>query len=358
MITLQKEPFLQAIKAVKSSCGKANLQPILSTIHIKTNGSNNLVLTGTDINNSARAVIEANITKFIDICVNAEKLDAIISRLQDIITLNIEDAFLVIKSGNAKFDLLVLNPNEYPNPNFALTPNPIVLGASAFISGINKTIFATQQSEGQIINGVCLTLNAKDGFEFAATDGNRLCQVKYDIPVSTEGQYTLPKKVLLDVIKVAKDEIKLHIENNRIVFETNNYLFVTSLLNGVFPKYQALIPTNNPKKVEINKNDLLHALETVAVMASEQTNVCKFKFVNNELELMANSINGKAKDYIEIKSNITGEFNISFNYRYLIEGLKVMNNDTVIFEIKDSMSACVVKGEDNYIQIIMPVKTN
>ncbi len=356
MITLQKEPLLQAIKAIKSSCGKANLQPILSTIHLETFGNGALTLTATDINNSARAVIEANITESINVCVNAEKLDAIISRLNDTITLNVEDAYLVIKSGNAKFDLLWLNSGEYPEPDFTLTDNPFAISADAFISGINKTIFATQQVDNQILSGVCLTLNEKDGFEFASTDGNRLCQVKFDIPININNQYVLPRQTLLNLLKVTKDEIKLHIQQNRIIFETNNCLFTSSLLNGVFPKYQQLIPTNNPKKVEINKNALLSALETVAIMVNDKTNVCNFKFIDDTLELTANCDNGKSKDYIDIKSNINGEFNTAFNYRYLIEGLKAIDNDTVTFEIKDGISACLVKGEDNYIQIIMPVK--
>lgn len=356
MITIQKEPFLQAIKAVKSSCGKASLQPILSTIHLKTGGSGALVLTGTDINNSARAVIEANITKPIDICVNAEKLDAIISCLQDVITLNIEDAFLVIKSGNTKFDLLWINSEEYPNPDFVLTDNPIVIGADSFTMGINKTVFATQQSESQILNGVCLTLNEKDGFEFVATDGNRLCQVKFDIPINAQGQYVLPKKTLLDLSKIVKDEVKLHIKDNKIVFETNNFLFVTSLLAGKYPQYKQLIPTKQTKKVEIIKKDLLNALETVAVMINDRTNVCDFQFIDNILTLTSACDNGKSKDCINIKSNIQGEFNTAFNYRYLIEGLKAIEKETFSFYMNNSVSPCVIKSEDNYLQLIMPCK--
>ena len=357
MITLQKEPFLQAIKAVKSSCGKANLQPILSTIHLKSKNGG-LILTTTDINNSARAVIEANITEPIDVCVNADKLDAIVSRLNDTITLNVEDAYLIIKSGNAKFDVLWLNSEEYPNPDFSLTQTPIIMNADAFLSGINKTIFATTITDGQILSGVCLTFKKSNGFEFASTDGNRLCQVKFDVPIDIEGQFVLPRKVLLDLTKIVKNEVELHISNNRIIFKSNNYLFASALLSGNYPQYEKFIPNNNSKKIEINKSDLLNALETVAIMVNEQTNVCNFSFNNNLLELTAKCNNGKSKDYVEINSNINGEFNTAFNYRYLIEGLKAINNDTVIFEIKDGLSACIVKGENNYIQVIMPVKIN
>ena len=356
MITLQKEPFLQAIKAIKSSCGKANLQPILSTIHL-TSENGGLILTATDINNSARAIIEANITKPIDVCINAEKLDLIISRLNDTITLDVEDAYLIIKSGNAKFDLLWLNSNEYPQPDFNLANiMPIVLSEKDFISGINKTIFATQSVEGQVLNGVCLTLNEQNGFEFAATDGNRLCQIKFDTPTNIKGQYILPKKVLIDLSKVTKDEIKLYTNGDKIVFETGNYLFTTALLNGKYPQYTQFIPTDNQNKVEMNKAELLQALETVAIMVNDRTNICKLKFTDNMLELTANCDNGKSKDCISITSNIKNAFNIGFNYRYLIEGLKVIDSETISFEMKDDKSACLIIGGNNYIQVVMPIR--
>ena len=355
MITLQKEPFLKAIKAIKSSCGKASFQPILDTIHLKSTDGG-LILTATDLHNSARTVVEANITEPIDVCVNADKLDAIINRLNNIITLNIEDAFLIIKSGNTKFNLLWLKGEEYPTRiDFTLVDNPIIIDADIFISGINKTIFATDMAEGRILHGVCLTFNNEKGFEFAATDGNRLCQVKYNIPINIKGQYVLPRKILLDLIKIIKDKVELHVVDNRIIFKSNNYLFASALLEGAYPQYQQLIPTNNTKKIEIKKSDLLNALETVVIMVNDRTNVCNFKFIDNTLVLTANCDNGKSEDYVDINSNINGEFNIAFNYRYLIEGLKAIDNETVIFEMENPLSACIIK-DDSYIQLIMPVK--
>lgn len=364
MITIQKEPLLQAIKAIKSSVGKANLQPILSTIHIKSENGG-LTLTGTDLSTSARAVVEANITEPIDICVNADRLDAIISRLEDIIVIDLKEAFLIIKSGKAKFELLTLNSEEYPNPDFAINDTPIVLGENAFISGINKTIFATAQSEVQaVLNGVCFTLN-DNNFEFASCDGNRLSQIKFDIPIHAQGQYIIPRKILLDIIKNVKDEIKLYINNNgnKITFETNNYLFTSSLLAGIYPKYQQLIPKNNPKKVIINKNALLHALETVAIMVDDRTNIAHFKFTKDTLTLSSKTNDrGNAKDSLDlISSNNIDEYNIAFNYRYLIDCLKALNTNTenVIFEMaNDNLGACIIKSEfeDNYLYLLMPVK--
>ena len=366
MITVEKEPFLQAIKSVKSNIGKASLQPILSTIHIKSENGG-LTLTGTDINTSARAIIEANVTEPIDICVNAEKLDLIISRLEDIIVMDIQEAMLVIKGGKARFELLTINSDEYPHPKFEMNDTPIVLGGSAFANGINKTVFSTMQSDNQILNGVCLTLNGETGFEFASTDGNRLSQIKFDIPIKEQGQFTIPRKILTDIIKNnIKDEIKLYINENktRITFEIGNCLFSSALLAGDYPKYQQLIPQNLPKEITIKKGDLLHALETVAIMVDDRTNIANFKFTKESVELSAKSVDrGNAKDTLELVNSkgidANSTFVIAFNYKYLIECLKAFNSSVENITLKmqnNNLSACIIngEGEENYLYLVMP----
>ena len=366
MITIQKEPFLQAIKSVKSSIGKASLQPILSTIHIKSENGG-LTLTGTDINTSARAVVEANVTEPVDICVNAEKLDLIISRLEDIIILDIQDAMLVIKGGKAKFELLTINSEEYPHPKFETNDSPIVLGGNAFTNGINKTIFSTMQTDSQILNGVCLTLNGENGFEFASTDGNRLSQIKFNIPIKEQGQFTIPRKILTDIVKNnIKDEIKLYINENktRITFEIENCLYSSALLAGDYPKYQQLIPQKLPKEIVINKSALLHALETVAIMVDDRTNIANFKITKENIELSSKSADrGNAKDSLELVNSKgiddNSTFMIAFNYKYLIECLKVFSNNVENIIIKmqnNNLSACIIngEGEENYLYLIMP----
>ena len=103
MITVQKTDFLNAIKVVKTATAKQQLQPVLPTINLKTD-NNGLVLTATDFQNTARAVIEANIQDDMNICINAERLDGIISRLDEIITIEKKEQRAIIKSGKTKFE--------------------------------------------------------------------------------------------------------------------------------------------------------------------------------------------------------------------------------------------------------------
>ena len=361
MITINKIDFLNAIKAIKLTCGKVNLQPILSTIHLKSENGG-LILTSTDINNSARTIIEANITTPIDVCINADKLEAIISKLNDTITLETKDAFLIIKSGKANFELLFLNSEEYPHPNFTLSDDKIILDGNTFIESINKTIFATAQIESQkILTGICITFS-KDNLEFASCDGNRLTQIKHCLSVKREGQIVIPRKILLDLIKNVKDKIEIYFKDNKVIFKTENCLFSSTLLNGSYPKYQQLIPKDNNKKVILNRNELINAIERVAIMVNDRTNIVKFNFTKEgQLEIMADTPEaGKSKDILEVTFKDDNNFFIGFNYRYLLDGLKVMTGETVTFEMKNPLNACLIKDNDNqnYLYLIMPIKIN
>jgi len=350
MITVQKKDFLEAIKAVKSSVSRLELQPVLKTINIKSENGG-ITLTGTDLNNSARTSIEANVTTPINICVNADKLDNIVSRLDDLITIDIKEAQLIIQSGKAIFKMLFINAEEFPQIDFNLSEEKAILSHNDFVNSINKTSFATSAEINYMLNGVCFTFE-KDKYEIAATDGNRLSQVIHTNSVGLEGQKIIPKKILVDVAKYGKNEVEFYFNKNRVVFKTGDFLFSSNVLEGTFPKYQQLIPQNQPKKAIINKNDLLNALELVSIMSDEKMPKTIFNFNGNTLELMTKCENETARDELEIDYD-GEEFKIGFNYKYLLDGLRVMDTEDVIFEMNDALSPCLIKS--SFLYLVMPL---
>lgn len=353
MITIHQTDLLNGIKAIKSTCGKMTLNPILGTFHIKTIGQS-LQLTATDTDSSARTIIEANVTEQVEFCVNADKLENIVNALDNLITIDIQETNAIIKSGNTEFNLLTLLPIDFPPITFELPEdNKITLDKTSFTEGVNKTAFATLQETSALIGGVCITFNKEEGYEMAATDGNRLSQVIFtDKPVNTEGQYVIPKKVLLDVAKTCGNEIEIYFNPTKVIFKTDNYLFMTSLLNGNYPKYQQLIPQNNPNKAIIKRTDLLHSLEKVAIMSDDRQSLTTFNFTNNSLDLFTKSDNGNAKDKFDVDYT-NSDLKISFNYKFLLEGIRAMDTENITFEMNLPTSACLIKGNFNYL--VMPV---
>lgn len=353
MITVKKEDFLSAIKAVKTSIGKLDLQPVLSTIHLKSENGG-LVLTATDLEMSARAICEANITEPIDVCINANNLENIVSILKDFITLDVQEGIVKIKSGKTYYDVLFIQSEEFPTIEFNLNAeNKIVLDKDCFISGVNKASISAASEASNILSGVCFTFT-KDSYELASTDGNRLSQVKFDTPLDIEGQFVIPKKILLDVAKNVQNEVEIYLNNTTIIFKTGMKLFKQNLLNGTFPKYNQLIPTTFEHKAIIEKSKLLSALEKVAIMSDERTNITVFDFNKKDLHLTTSCDCGKAEDTIEIDFN--SEIKIAFNYKYMLEGIKAMQTDKIMFGINNPTSGCMVKGDFNYLIMPMQIK--
>ena len=352
MITVQKNDLLNAIKAVKNSTSKVDIQPILKCIHIKSEGYG-LILTATDLSSSAQSICEANITEDIDICVNADKFENIITKLDEIINFKLgEQGIIEIQSGNTEFKLVYIQADEFPQITFNQTEDFVTLTKEEFINGVNKTTISTANNTTQgVFSGICFTFN-NDYYELASTDGTRLSQIQFNTPMNKQGQFIIPEKILLDVAKNIEKEVTIYFEENTVIFKTNNCFFKQNLLNGKYPDYQKIIPQNQPLKAILNRNDLLHALEKVAVMCDERTNTTVFDFDNNKLKLTTACDNGNAKDIINI--NFEGKNKIVLNYKFILEGLKVMNTENITFEMTDALSACVLISDFKYL--IMPIK--
>ena len=365
-ITVKREEFLNAIKSTKTAIEKSNIQPILQAIHLKAENGG-LTLTGTDLINTARTIIEANYTandKF-DVCINADRLESLVSKLDDFyVNIDILDnASVLFTSGKTKYKCFFQDVSEFPQINILLEEetqeNKITLSKETFISGVNKTTFATQldNNSRSVISGVCFTLN-ENKLEMAATDGNRLCVVDFEKGISTkkEGKYVLPRQALINFAKHIKSDVEICFKKDEIIFVSNNFIYTTKLINGNFPPYAQLFPQSFEKTIAIDKNSLLKALDKVSVMVNERTNSVRFIFSKNNLKILSECLEGNADDNIEIDYDCEDdkEFIIAFNYRFIIEGVKAMNSDVIVFNANSPLSATLFLGDFNYLA--MPVQ--
>ena len=116
---------------------------------------------------------------------------------------------------------------------------------------------------------------------------------------------------------------------------------------------------NNDKKIIVDRVELINAIERVAIMVNDRTNVVKFNFTANQLEIMADTPDaGKSKDYIDIEYSYD-DMLTAFNYKFVLDALKNMDSKNIEIEISDVLAASIFKPQDdegNYICLIMPVK--
>ena len=374
-IVLNKEEFLNGIKVVKNITSSKGVQPVLSNILIETISNDRVRFLATDLNLSISIKLKAEVVSEGRITLSAKTLEEITNKLPDkpiVLKLNEETNVVTISCGKTKFELIGISAEEYPkvfdDNQTAEGDKEFEINTGLLNKGIKQTAFSTAQNEtGSVLSGVCFNINSNI-LEMVATDGNRLTRARKEI--NSKGEdiiFISPARTLVEVsriISMVKDErVKFIVKRNKIIFEFDDVTFQSRLIEGTYPKYQQLIPVTNEKTVSIVREELIQAIERVSVMVNERTNIVKFNFENNSLEISTDTPeSGSGKDFLDISYEYENLL-IAFNYRYILDSLKNMDSKNVKIEMSTNLSASIFKPEgeseeeeNNYICLVMPVQ--
>ncbi len=174
----------------------------------------------------------------------------------------------------------------------------------------------------------------------------------------------LPARTLLEVARVVADEekdelgISITPEASQLIFATREIEIVSRLIEGNFPDFEKIIPSEGKTKVSVDKEELTRAARMAAIFARESANIVKFKVESSQLEVSANTAQvGDNKSLLEAK--VEGEKSeIAFNSRYLLDFLNVVGAERVSFEMSGALNPGVFQpaGEPGFLHIIMPVR--
>ena len=287
------------------------------------------------------------------------------------LTISVDDSNWEItvnwKSGSLSFP--GASAVSYPElPEFSNDKCEIALDVDTLVNGINKTIFATADDNFRPqMNGVYF--NFEPGkLTFVATDAHKL--VKY--AVEREGDLTtafiLPKKpanLLKSALLKEDEEIRMSFDANNVRFELKNATFVCRLIEGSYPNYNAVIPTNNPNKVLVDRIELLNGIKRVAICSNPTTNLIRMDIAQNRINLTAQDIDFSLSANETISCSHDGApITIGFKSTFLVEILSNIDTPTVVIELADSTRAGVFKPlyddkqASETLMLIMPMMIN
>lgn len=370
---VQREDIHQAVAAVQRATATRVIQPILSNILIESLGADTLKLSATDLDFAIETTISAQILEEGRITLSARKLSEIISKLPNgkEITFEIDEAVQTarIQCGTSLFDMRTLPADEFPQVKVIDTADQAIeVDGQAFARAINQTVFAAASYDANnVLGGVFFQLN-ETGLEMAATDGSRLARRVEAAKASGAASglnvaAIIPAKALQEFIKLAGSEmseqpVRIAIAEGQISFRTPRFYVLSRLLDGQYPKYNQLIPVENKIVAYAKKKDFIESLERTAVMANERTNIVKMVLDKGNMSLAAQTPDvGDSKDTLEVLYD--GEaLSIAFNYKYVIDALKVIESDDVRMETNGPLSPTIFKGkeENEYLCLVMPVQ--
>lgn len=359
------ENLLNTAKAISSK----NLIPILTGIKFELNDEG-LYLSASDSDISIRTFIEkSKITEVIQtgsVVISGKYIVEIIRKLPDTdITIEVIDGYnMIIQTTGSEFNLNGIDPNDFPNLDLEETKNPIFLNPVVFKNIVNQTFFATSLSETRpLLTGINFKLSG-DLLEVLATDSYRLArkQIKLKDKYENDFDLVIPGKNLVELSRMLEDEkenVYMHIFNNKVLFKYKNIVFLSRLIGGTYPVSSNIIPNDFKIDVECNYSVLFDMIDRASLLTSDKDkNTIKLVLKNRELTISSNSPEiGKVEEKVSIEND--ANISISFSSKYMLEAIKSFNTEKIHMLMNDDNSPIIVKSDEetSLIQLVLPIKT-
>ena len=364
-IQISKEDLLPSLSQVISVVEKRQTLPILGNVFIKTENGK-MTLVGSDLETEITTVLLNVNADDGEITVSARKFFDICRALADesIIELSIADNKMNILSGKSKFNLQTLSATEYPRLESNDWDIDFSVGQNDLAKLFSSTSFAmAQQDVRYFLNGLLVETD-NDSITAVATDGHRLAKNKIQSFVSSNGlmQSIVPRKAVQEIIKFVNsdsdEKLQIKINNSHISITSNNYHFISKLIDGRYPEYQKVIPNNLDKTILIDKAHFSEVLTRTAILSNEKFRGISVAFKQNLLVVTSrNPDHEEAKD--EMAIDYQGEeIEIGFNVNYLLEAIRQCTTEKIVFHFKGASTSGVLKeeGNEDKLYLIMPMR--
>jgi len=365
IICLQ-ENFKKALNIVERIIGRNLTLPILNNVLLSIE-NNKLKISSTNLEIGINCWIPGKIKERGSITVPAKLINDFVNNLpNEKIELKVKDKQLELKCKKFKSILKGLSADDFPIiPKIKLQPL-INIKNNLLKNSFTQVVEMASTSESRPeISGIYINFY-KNTIKLAATDSFRLAEKNIEINSKElkEQSIIIPQRTILEVIRILsekkeQEEVKITLSNNQILFDFNNTQIISRLIDGQYPDYQQIIPSNSETEVIINRAELINNIK-IASLFTGKVNDIKI-FVDPKKSII--EISSKDADIGENKSKIEAEIKgkeveVIFNYRYILDGLNNIYSDKVIIGLNDNTKPVLIRpvGDINYSYIVMPIK--
>ena len=366
---IDKKIILENLINVTRAISSKNIIPILNGIKFElvTDG---LYLTASDSDLMIKSYIPKediiNIEQEGIIIIQSDKIVDIVRNMpNDEIEFEVVDGYkILISSGMSKYNLNCFDPSEYPNIKIEENKNMITLESSILKQMVSQTVFAISTQELRpLLTGLNIKITG-DILECIATDSYRLAKktIKLNSVVTEDINIVIPGKNILELDKIISEDapVDIYIFNNKVLFKYKNIYFQSNLLSGTYPNTSNLIPTEFNIMINANLQEFNSSIVRAALLTnSRDKNIIKLNLNKNLLTITATTEQGTSQEKIEVDTNYSEEFDISFSARYMLEALKTFKDEQLLILLNGDTKPIIVKSteDESLIQLILPIKT-
>lgn len=373
-LKIKRELLLENLNKVSKAISTKNLIPILAGIKFDLS-KEGLTLTASNNDITIQSFIplekeEMNIEKEGIIIIQGKEILDIV-RIIPAENINIEviddlKVLIYTDDNKIKYDLNVINKNEYPNIILEESTTPVEISSQLLNDIVRQTAFATSNDESRpVLTGINFKINGNI-MECNATDSYRLArkEIMLTKPVEENYNIVIPGKNIIEFSKISSNEneiVELHIFNNKILFKKENLLFQSRLISGNYPNTANLLPEDYMLKITTNLSELYNVIEQASILTTDkEKNTVSLITVDNLLTVKSvSNEKGKAEMHMNIEKDTNEEIQISFSAKYMMDALNALNSEKVELSFVGEVKPIIVKNPEDstLIQLVLPIRT-
>lgn len=365
--------LLKNLQAISGVLGSNNSLPILDDFLFNLDGED-LKITASDIETTMTVQIKVTMADEPGVvAIPAKILLETLKTLPDVpVTFTIDSSTFAIEmlAGEGKYKMNGHNGEDFPETPTIEEGNEFKINSIVLAEAISKTVFAASSDEMRpVMTGVFLDMKP-ESTSFVATDAHKLVRyTRFDIGIELEDSIIIPTKPLNQIKNLlgAEDQEVTVIYNKKNAFFTFGRVhLICKLIEGKYPNYTAVIPTDNPNKLQIERTPLLGAIRRVSIFANQSTHQLRFSITGRTLVLSAEDVDYSNEAREILNCNYDGEdMDIGFNSKFLHEMLNNLDSPEIIFEMSQPNRAGLIKPvneeerpNEDILMLIMPLMLN
>ena len=355
------EAVAKVIKAVPAR----STNPVLEGIKLSAEDGT-LTLTATDLELSIEHMIRANVIESGDAVVPGKLFGDFVKKLtSQTIVLTANGSRLKIDYERSEGEFGCYPSEQFPEVNRIEDTQHFELKNADLKDMVNKVAFSVCTDDAHpTLKGVLLEINDSEVVA-VTTDGYRLAKcVKPVLSTTASTSITVPVRAVMEISRLLSDNddpVKLNLHKNFLMVQVDSTTITTRLIDGTFVNYRQIIPQHFDTQVYIPKNLFEDAIDRAVLMARSEknNNLVRFDIAQTNMTVSSHSEAGNVEENLPVNTD-GADLSISFNARYFTEFLHCMNCETVVLNLTNSTSVCVVSpvgGLEDYIYLVLPVRS-
>ena len=367
--SIEKSRILKELNLTQGVVEKKTTIPILSNLLIEAEGEN-LKVSATDLDLGVCCNCPAKVKSPGAGTIPAKRLIEIVRSLPEaeVHFKALENHWVQVTCDRSSFKLVGMAKDNFPMLP-VVPPALAALPANVLATAIQRTVFAISNEESRYtLNGALLLLKP-GSVAMVATDGHRLALIERDLEVGglkNELKLLIAKKAMGELVRLLTEgegelPVSISKDEGHLFFSLGQRVLICRMLTGQFPNYEAVLPRENNRVLQLEKETISAAVRRVALLADERSHAVRLHLDKGQLEVSSSSGEyGEAREVLDTSYNEEA-MQIGFNYQYLLDFFGVVADaEKISLELKDEQSAGQLRpaegGAYRYRYVVMPMR--